>query len=123
MERRRTKRRPILATFSLFVVVPQKGPHRLSVHDVSDLGIGFDLDTEGEIETDFPLKQGERLQLHFYLNQSLFLPISVQVARLDREGEIRRVGGEIVDKKGKPLEAFQAFIQMLDAVSEAVEIK
>jgi hypothetical protein len=124
-ERRRSRRRPILSTFSLFVVVPQKGIHRLPVHDVSDLGIGFDLDTEGEEPGDFPLRQGEQLSIHFYLNQSLYLPLDVRVARLEDGQGIRRIGAEVLTQtKNDPnAAAYQAFLQLLDRIVDVAQIQ
>jgi len=121
-ERRRFKRRPILETFSLFVVVPKKGSHRLPVHDVSDSGIGFDLDIDGENFSEFPLKSGERLDVQLYLNQTLFLPVTVQVARIEDTASVRRIGAELVNPDSPSSKAFAAFLTMLDLVTEAGEI-
>jgi hypothetical protein len=122
MERRRTRRRPILSTFSLFVVVPQKGPHRLMVHDVSDQGIGFDLDTEGEDVASLLPKNGEQLEIHFYLNQSLYLPLSVRIVRLEERNQIRRIGAEL-STQDKGFKAFQSFLQLLDNIADVAEIQ
>ena len=79
-ERRRSRRRPILETFSMFCVVPKKGVYRLpGARRESDQGIGFDLDTEGEELHGFSLKLGvSRSRVHFYLNQSLFPAVGGQ---------------------------------------------
>jgi hypothetical protein len=121
-ERRRFKRRPILDTFSLFVVVPKKGMHRLQVHDLSDSGIGFDLDIDGENFDEFPVKAGEKLTVHLYLNQSLYLPIEVQVARIEDSKTVRRIGAEVIDRSSASFKAFSSFLQMLDLVTEAGQI-
>src|ERR1700751_1407622 len=88
-ERRRSKRRPILDTFSLFAVVPKKGVHRLQVHDLSDLGMGFDLDIDGENFDEFPINPKEKLSVHLYLNQSLYLNLEVQVMRIEDARGVR----------------------------------
>src|SRR5688572_993344 len=113
-DRRRSKRRPILDTFSLFVVLPKKGAHRLAVHDVSELGLRFDLNLEGEEAAEFPITNGERLELHFYLNQSLFLPLPVQIVRVESGGPVIRAGAEIVDAAAPASQGYQAFLAMLD---------
>lgn len=122
-ERRKAKRRSILDTFSLFAVVPKKGIHRLKIHDVSDLGIRFDLDVEGESPADFPLNTEETLNLRFYLNQSLYLPLDVKVIRIEGETAQRRVAGEITDQNSKSYKAFLAFLGMLDEVIDIALIE
>jgi hypothetical protein len=121
-ERRKTKRRPILETFSLFAVVPKKGMHRLLVHDVSEGGLGFDLDIDGENFDEFPVKTGEKLEVHLYLNQSLYIPLAVQIARLEDTKSIRRLGTELVNPNAPQSKAFSAFLQMLDVVADVGEI-
>ena len=118
-ERRRAKRRRILNTFFLFIVIPKKGTHRLEISDVSDSGILFSLDLEGEAPADFPLKTGEVLDLRLYLNHSLYLPLSVKVLRIEEQNQMRKVAGEFVDSGSKGNKGFSAFLQMLD---EAVDI-
>jgi hypothetical protein len=130
IERRRTRRRPILETFSVFCVVPKKGMHRLQIHDVSDHGIGFDLDLEGELAQDFAVKNGESLDIHFYLNQSLYLPLTIRVARIEdrnatdaqSDAKVRRIGAEF-DLKDKGHHAFLSFLQMLDAIVDVAQIQ
>jgi hypothetical protein len=121
-ERRRSRRQPVLDTFSLFVVVPKKGIHRLPIHDVSLEGIGFDLDMEGESPSDFPVKQGETVELRIYLNQSLFLTLNTKIARLVEKNLVRRVGGEFVDRSGKSFKAFQSFMKMLEDIVDSAQI-
>jgi hypothetical protein len=114
----------ILDTFSLFVVVPAKGPMRLKVHDISEDGIGFNLDIEEEQgNSGFEAKIGDGFEVQLYLNQSLYLPLSVTVRRIvDAEG-IRRIGAEFQSKGSKGQAALVSFIQMLDALAEAARIE
>lgn len=119
IERRRSKRRPVLDTFSLFVVISKKGPHRLSVRDVSDLGMRFDLDLESESPDTFPVQVGDTLEVEFYLNQALSIPLQVQVARFaDTPGGPRQIGVALTDLYAPSYRAFATFIQLLDAISE-----
>jgi hypothetical protein len=125
-ERRQAKRRPVIESFSLFLVVPSKGPHRLRVHDVSEIGIGFDLDIEGESFEEFPLQKGQEVEIQLYLNQSLFLPLVVKVARVQPEGSVRRVGAQFekdASKNGQGYRAYRAFVDMVDALADGAEIK
>lgn len=121
IERRKHRRRPILETFSFFVVVPKKGFHRLAVADVSDSGIGFDFDIGGESAEDFPVVAGEEMAIQFYLNQSLFIPLTVRVMRVDDSQVIRRVGAEFVDTGSRENKALQALLSMIDEISEVVQ--
>ena len=121
-ERRRSRRQPILDSFSLFVVVPRKGIHRLPIHDLSAEGIGFDLDTEGESPSDFPVKQGETLEIRLYLNQSLFLTMEAKVMRSQEKNLIRRIGAEFTNRSGKNFKAFQSFLKMLEDIHDAAQI-
>lgn len=120
-ERRKARRRPIVETFSFFVVVPKKGFHRLFVADVSDTGIGFDFDIGGESAADFPVKPGEEMALQFYLNQSLYIPLTVRVMRVDDSQGVRRVGAEFTDPQSKELKALHSLLSMIDEISEVVQ--
>lgn len=116
-ERRRALRREILATFSLFIAVPQKGPYRLKVHDLSELGIGFDLDMEEDAEP-FPISLGEVLEIQFYLNQSLFIPLQVKVLRIEEKGGVRRIGAEFEDRVSAGYNGLLSFLKLLDTLAE-----
>lgn len=116
-ERRRSNRQNILDSFNLFVSIPKKGGHRLRVQDLSLHGVGFDLDTEGEIEQDFPVKEGEILEIQLFLNRSLNIPLTVEVKRLMNQGGVRFVGTEVKKETNKAYEAFQTFVNLVKALS------
>lgn len=123
IERRRANRQNILDSFSVFIVVPKKGPHRLKVHNVSTVGIAFDLDIEGEPSDQFPLQTGESLDGQLYLNQSLFVPLQLKITRLSRNDGVRQVGADVTnDKEGKSYQAFKSFVNMIEAVAAAGQI-
>jgi hypothetical protein len=121
VDRRRAKRIPILASFSLSLVVPKKGMHRLDIYDVSENGIGFILNIEEEFLSVFPTQIGDILEVNFYLNSSLFLPLLVRVVRIDdaQTGE-RRIGGEFEKRTSESFAAFLAFLAFLDKIQTAV---
>lgn len=122
VERRRAERRPVLDTFAVFVVIPKKGMCRLKIHDMSELGLGFNLDVLREAHDDFSVRVGHSLDLRFYINQSLFLPLSVRVVRVDIQDGMHRVGAEFSEKNSPAYQAFLSFLQMLDRILEAVKI-
>jgi hypothetical protein len=121
IERRKSRRRPIMESFSFFVVIPKKGYFKLKVADVSDSGVGFDYDIGGESPEDFPVKDGEEFELHLYLNQTLFLPLQVRVMRVDDSKVIRRVGAEFVTRDTPEYQGLVAFLEMIDRLSEVVQ--
>jgi hypothetical protein len=121
-ERRRSKRRPILETFNLFISIPKKGFYKLSARDVSDTGILFDLDIEGEPPGIFPLNRGDTLDLRFYLNTTLFIPMTVKIARIELTSHGRQAGGEFQDVESPHYKAYLAFLHFLDAIQETAEI-
>ena len=118
-ERRRSRRRPILDSFMFFVVVPKKGMAKLNVADVSDSGVGFDYDVGPESKEDFPVKVGEEFELHLYVNQSLFLPMKVKVARLDEKSSIRRIGAQFTNIDSPEHRGLMAVLQMVDQLVES----
>lgn len=121
IDRRGSKRRPILESFSFFVVVPNKGFHRLRLSDLSETGVGFDYDIIGEMKEAFPVKIGEAFDLRFYLNQTLFLPMHVKVARIDDSKVIRRIGAEFTVTGTPEHEGLCALLDMLDRLAETVQ--
>jgi hypothetical protein len=121
IDRRGSRRRPILESFSFFVVVPKKGFHRLRVVDVSESGVGFDYDIVGEMKEAFPVKHGETFELQFYLNQTLFLPMHVKVMRIDDSKVIRRVGAEFTTTGTPEYQGLCAVLDMIDRLSETVQ--
>ena len=120
---RRSRRRPILETFSVFISIPKKGGHRLRITDVSETDIGFELDTEGESHADFKVTKGEVLEIHFYLNQSLYIPMSVSVMRIDDQGSVRKIGGQLVPPGSPGTAALGAFLSMLDSIVDTARVE
>jgi hypothetical protein len=122
IERRRARRRPILATFSMYLVIPKKGLYKLTVHDISELGIGFDLDVEGESSSDFPVQIGDKLDSRLYLNQSLYIPLSLQIARVEDKPIVRRVGAEFQEHESINYKAFLSLLGFLDKMADALQV-
>lgn len=125
-DRRRAPRRPILDSFSFFIALPKKGPHRLPALDVSELGLGFMIDVEGENAANFPVQLGDVIDVQFYLNQTLYIPVKIRIARIVQANpgnqDLRRVGAEFLDRNSPPQKAFTNFIRMIDEIAEVAKV-
>lgn len=114
-ERRKHKRRKILDTFSLFVAIPLKGNLKLNVKDVSEEGLSFE--SQFSDQEEFAIRQDESFEIHFYLNQTLFLSLNVKAVRVSQpQFEDSRVltGVQLLKKESKNHQAYLSFIQMID---------
>ena len=118
-ERRRVKRREILENFSFYICIPKLGYTRHKVNDVSELGIGFMVETLGE----FRLVNQETCELQFYLNQSLYLPMQIQVVRaMDRPELVQEVGAIFTEMNDSAHDTFVTLVKLVDQMTEtAVE--
>lgn len=97
IERRRFNRRSILESFGVSIVLPALGERKLWVRDLSEDGIGISLDSVGSLpgRTDAPqFKVGRKLKASLYLNQSLRLPLEVEIVRLMHREIAPEVEGE-----------------------------
>jgi hypothetical protein len=122
-DRRKAERRPLLESFGFFAGAPAKGMHRLPVHDVSETGLGLNLDVEGEPQDHFPIRQGESLDLHLYLNQSLYLSLKGKVAWVRGNERARTVGVEFTDKKEAGYRAVGRLVKFLDILHESATLE
>ena len=118
IERRKAYRRPILSSFSFFVSLPVKGSYRLNVYDVSEVGMGFDFDIEGEDLTEHPLVVGDFVEVSLYLNQSVCMPLTLRVARVEGDAVKRRVGAEFQELSSLSYRAFLSFLRLIDDLHE-----
>lgn len=118
-ERRKNSRRAILDHFSFYVSIPKLGGSRLKVLDVSEMGIGFHVSTLGE----FKLNPDEICELHFYVNQSLFLPLMIQVARQIDENQLQKIGAVFLDTTTPQHQAFLTLVKLLDQLVDVGVIR
>jgi hypothetical protein len=114
-DRRKVKRRDILEKFSFYICVPKMGYARHKVNDISELGIGFTIET---LDGEFTLKAQEQLELHFYLNQSLYLPLKIQVMRQIDAASTQEVGAVFLDTQTAIHQTFLTLVKFLDQVTE-----
>jgi hypothetical protein len=68
----------------------------------------------------FPVRAGETFELQFYLNQTLYIPMNVKVARIDDSKVLRRVGAEFTATGTPEHLGLLAVLDMIDKVSEIV---
>lgn len=123
-EQRSAQRRPILDQFSIFVVVPKKGSYQLDVKNISEEGIFFNLDVEGESPDSLFLQVGNTLDIRFYLNSGLYIPLTVQVARVEqKEKPFRQIGCLFQNKKSENYLAFLDFLHFLDRIVSILRIE
>jgi hypothetical protein len=113
-EKRRAKRRGILERFSFYISIPKLGLARHPVRDISEVGIGFELDTLGE----FKLRKGEICELHFYLNQSLCLPLHIEVVREQDGTASQEVGAVFVNVEAPAHQTFNTLVKLVDQLAE-----
>lgn len=113
-ERRKSRRRDILESFSFYIQIPKLGPSRHRVNDVSESGIGFTVESLGV----FTLAKDEKADLHLYLNQSLFLPLKIQVARQEETGKTQYIGAVFLETHSNQYQTFLSLVKFLDQLSE-----
>ncbi|NDD91633.1 hypothetical protein EBZ37_06075 [bacterium] len=123
LEKRKSRRRPVLDSFSVFVVIPNKAPYRLPTRDLSDLGIGFQLDPDGLSTGPTNVQVGESLDISLYLNQTLHVPLRVEIVRIftQEAGGPRLAGARISEPYSAGYRAFTSFVQLLDALADLHE--
>ena len=114
-ERRKTKRRKILENFSFYIQIPKFGPGRHKVNDLSEFGMGFEVDSIGGI---FTLKKDEKTDLNFYLNQSLYLPLKIQVVRQEQKEGVQSIGAVLLETNSNQYQTFLSLVRFLDQLSE-----
>ena len=113
-ERRKTKRLQVLEIFSFYICIPSLGYARHQVDDVSEMGIGFTIDTLGELK----LATGQECELHFYVNQSLFFPLKIQVVRGTEEKENQKIGAVFLETQSKGYQTFLTLVHLIDRLTE-----
>jgi hypothetical protein len=114
VEKRKSKRRDILDKFSFYVCIPKLGYTRHKVNDISEVGIGVDIETLGE----FRLNQSEICDLQFYLNQSLYLALKIEVVRTRELDTVQQVGATFKEIDSNSVATFKTLVQLVDQLSE-----
>lgn len=111
---RRDLKRTILTEFvGAFVVIPGRGLMKVSLFDISDNGVAFEVDThQGHFAKD------EKLAMRIYLNHKTFFEFVIQVKWFeahDQFGYIRH-GSKFVKNTVNDV-ALHHFVRFIEAVS------
>ena len=109
-ERRQVKRTILTEFVGACIVVPNRGLMKVTLYDISDNGIAFDLDLE-----DGTFVAGEEIAVRVYLNHKTYFPfiVKVQNARILEEESLVRFGANFVigTVNDKALHHFVKFIE------------
>ncbi len=112
-ERRQVKRTILTELISSMVVLPEKGLMKVSIHDISEEGVSFEIDSSyGQF------KLGEEISLRVYLNQKAYFPIQVNVKHVTHdpvEGVVRH--GTVYMKNEENNVALQHFVKFVESAS------
>jgi hypothetical protein len=115
-ERRKVKRTILTEFIGACVVLPQDGLCKVALYDVSEDGIGFDIDSsQGRFNV------GEEIAMRVYLNHQTYFPFVVKITNsrvIEDEGVVRHgtslVGGTVND------EALYHLIRFIETVSASL---
>lgn len=86
-ERRRVKRTILTEFVGAFVVVPQRGLVRVSLYDISENGLSFDM-----AQVAGRLKEGDEVAMRVYLNQQTYFGFFAQVITVRDFSEVSEEG-------------------------------
>ncbi len=116
-EDRRAVKRTILTEFvSVHAIIPNYGLMRVSLYDINDKGLAFDID-----ERRGQYNIGESIELRVYLNHQTYFKIDVKIAHvthLTEEGLVRH--GCIFSADALNSEALGHFIKFLETVTASL---
>jgi hypothetical protein len=113
-EDKRSNRRTVLTKFfGAFVVVPEHGLQKVSLHDISATGISFETP-----KLDGQFSQGEELALRVYLNKEIYFPVLIEVKNVRRvpSKEMNRHGCGFI-KTSRNEDVITSFVKFIESVS------
>lgn len=116
-ERREVKRTILSEFIGAFILIPERGLQRVSLYDISENGLAFDLDLGSGA-----LKHGEEVAMRVYLNQYTYFPFVVNVSNsrvLSEEGVVRH--GCHLEKDSMNAEALHHFVKFIETVSASLK--
>lgn len=115
-DRRQVKRTILTEFVGAYVILPEKGLLKVTLYDISESGIAFDLPV-----TDGKYQQGEEVAMRVYLNHSTYFPFTAKVsnARLIEEEGVVRHGANFVRGTVNDV-ALHHFVKFIENVSASL---
>ena len=117
-EERRKGRRTVLTSFiGAFCVVPRKGLVKVTLHDVSEQGLSFDIDVK---TGQFPV--GEEVAMRVYVSQDSYFTLTakIQNVRAGDEEEVYRHGAVFAQATITD-QAIHHFVKFIEHVSASLQ--
>lgn len=116
-ERRRVRRTILTEFIGAFVVVPQEGLLKVSLYDISETGIAFDVEAEKG-----SFKNGEDIAVRVYMNQTTYFPFNVKInnVRKVEDESVVRHGARFVLGTVNEIALFH-FVKFIETVSASLE--
>ena len=119
-ERRQVKRTVLAEFVSAMVVLPERGLLKVTLYDISEEGISFDLDAnQGSFKID------EEVSIRVYLNHKTYFPMTIQVKHITNEpseGVVRH--GTVylrgIATSGVADAALQYFVRFIETAGEGL---
>jgi hypothetical protein len=113
-QERRKNRRTILSNFlGAFVILPEKGLKEVTLYDLSEGGVGFDLEaTSGAFRID------EELAMRVYISKEIYVPFQVRVKNV-REVKAENIfrHGTVLTSMGQGDEVMKSFVKFVESLS------
>jgi hypothetical protein len=117
-DERREVKRTILSEFvGAFIVVPERGLQRVTLYDISEDGLAFDLDLDVGA-----MKMGEEVAMRVYLNHQTYFPFTARVknVRIQELEAVTRHGVSFV-KGTINDQALHHFVKFIETVSASLK--
>ena len=116
-ERRRVRRTILTEFVGAFVVVPNQGLLKVSLYDISETGVAFDVDAMAG-----HFAKNEEIAFRVYMNQTTYFPFTVQVSNIRHlpDEEVYRHGAKFVMGTVNEIALFH-FVKFIETVSAFLE--
>lgn len=112
-ERRELKRTILTEFIGAFIVLPERGLFKVSIYDISENGLSFDLDAnQGKFEN------GDEVAMRVYMSKTTYFPFFVQISNgrmIENESIIRH--GALFSKGTVNDIALNHFVKFIETVS------